>query len=276
MANDLDPRLTPAQRFGRELARVRREAGWTQARLGKRLGCSSSLVAHIEKGDRTPKRDFAVGCDEIFGTGDRFARLCRNITSPSGPDWYIRWASEIEPNARALRSWDPLLVPGLLQTEDYARALFRGGLLDTSDQEVEDAVNARRQRQLILERVKPPALWILLDEWVLDRLIGSPVIMYEQLGYLLDVANRPNVTIQLLPRDTPCTAGLASGFIIAEMPDSPTVVSIESAGRGEVSAEHEFVLMIWGCYDRLRSEAFSAVQSLEKIKEARERWKSKS
>ncbi|MET8156037.1 helix-turn-helix transcriptional regulator [Sphaerisporangium sp. NPDC005289] len=66
MDNDLDPRLTPVQRFGRELARVRRQAGLTQARLGKNLDCSASLVAHIEKGDRTPKPDFAAGCDRVL------------------------------------------------------------------------------------------------------------------------------------------------------------------------------------------------------------------
>ncbi|TDC05303.1 XRE family transcriptional regulator [Nonomuraea longispora] len=151
MAKDLDPRLTPVQRFGKELARTRRDHGLTQVALGRRLGCSSSLIAHIEKGDRTPKPDLAVGCDQVFGTGDRFSRLCRSIASPSGPGWYLRWTDEIEPAARILRSWDPLLVPGLLQTEDYAQAVFRGDLAGASPQQVQDGVSARMRRQLILD-----------------------------------------------------------------------------------------------------------------------------
>jgi len=155
----------------------------------------------------------------------------------------------------------------------HARALFRGGLAGTSEQEIEDSVSARIQRQTVLERNRPPTLWVLFDEGVLHRLIGSREIMYEQLDHLVIIASRPNVTIQVVPHNPLCTAGLASGFIIAEMPDSPTAVSIESAGRGEVSSEHEFVLMIWDGYDRLRAEALPAGQSLEKIKEARDQWK---
>lgn len=273
MANDLDPRLSPARRFGKELARVRKEAGLTQASLGTRLGCSSSLVAHIEIGDRNAKPDFAVRCDEVFGTGDLFVRLCRNVTSPSGPDWYIRWTSEIEPRARALRSWDPLLVPGLLQTADYARAVFRGDLAGTSEQDVEDGVSARMRRKMILERNSPPALWVLMDEWTLRRPIGGREVMHQQLDYLATVASRPYVRVQLVPCDAPCTAGLLSSFIIAELPDAPTAVSVDSAGRGEVSAEHEFVKLIWDRYDRIRAEAYRPGQSLEMIKEAQDQWK---
>ncbi|MFC4584506.1 helix-turn-helix domain-containing protein [Sphaerisporangium corydalis] len=272
MANDLDPRLTPVRRFGRELARVRKEAGLTQATLGKRLGCSSSLVAHIEVGDRTPKSDFASRCDELFDTGGLFARLCRNLSSPMGPDWYIRWSDEIEPHARALRSWDPLLIPGLLQTEDYARAVFRGGLA-TSDREVEDGVSARMRRKILLDRDKPPALWVLLDAGVLHRLVGSPEVMNQQLDYLATMATRQNVRIQVVPQGVPCTAGWASGFIIAELPDAPTVVSVESAGRGEVSAEHDFVSMVWDRYDRIRADACPSGPSLDMIKEAQGQWK---
>jgi transcriptional regulator with XRE-family HTH domain len=174
MANDLDSRLAPVQRFGKELARMRREHDLTQAALGKRLGCSSSLVAHIEKGDRTPKPDFAAGCDQVFGTGNRFARLCRSITSPSGPGWYLRWTDEIEPSARVLRSWDPLLIPGMLQTEDYARAVFRGDLAGISNQEVEDGVSARLRRQLTWTRTRRRLSGSLSTRWCFTALSGAP------------------------------------------------------------------------------------------------------
>ncbi|MEV4835307.1 helix-turn-helix transcriptional regulator [Nonomuraea sp. NPDC049486] len=276
MRNDLDPRLTPAQRFGRELARIRKENELTQSALGKRLDCSSSLVAHIEKGNRKPKPDFAAGCDQVFGTGDLFTRLCRSITSPSGPGWYLRWTDEIEPSAHVLRSWDPLLFPGLLQTEDYARAVFRGGPAGASDRRVEDGVSARMHRQLILDTEAPPTLWVLFDEMVLRRPVGGPQGMVTQLEHVLAVADRPYITVQVVPFDTPCTAGLLSSFIIAELPDGPTAVSVDSAGRGEVSAEHDFVTLIWDRYDKLRAEAYRPGHSLEMIEEARDQWKLKT
>ncbi|WP_214409699.1 helix-turn-helix domain-containing protein [Sphaerisporangium fuscum] len=272
MSNDLDPRLTPLQRFGRELARVRKAAGLTQIRLGKHLDCSSSLVAHIEKGDRTPKPEFAAGCDRIFGTGDRFSRLCRNITSPAGPGWYLRWTDEIEPRAHVMRSWDPLLVPGLLQTEDYARAIFRGGLA-TTEEEIEQQVAARMRRKVILDVEKPPTLWVLLDEWILRRPVGGARVMYEQLDHLVTMAALQNVTVQVVPYDTTCTTGWQSSFIIAELPDAPTAVSVDSAGEGEVSTDHKFVALIWARYDKIRAEAYRPGQSVEMIKEARDQWK---
>ncbi|WP_182877177.1 helix-turn-helix domain-containing protein [Microbispora sp. H10670] len=271
MANDLDPRLGPVQRFGRELARVRKEAGLSQARLGSRLGVSGSLVGHIEIGSRTAKPDFAARCDDIFGTGDFFQRLCRNITSPSAPSWFLRWSEEIEPRARVLRSWDPLLVPGLLQTGNYARAVFKGGLA-SSEEEIERQVSARLARRAILERENPPALWVLIDEWVLRRPIGGRQVMYEQLDHLAAVAARQSVRVQLVPADTPCTAGLMSGFALAELPDAPTAVSIESAGAGEVSAEHDLVTVVWDRYDRIRAEAYRPGESLQMIEEARDLW----
>jgi Predicted transcriptional regulator with C-terminal CBS domains len=272
MANNLDPRLTPAQRFGRELARMRKSAGLSQVALSKHLGCSASLIAHIEIAARNPTADFAKRCDAFFGTEDRFARLQRDIASPAtGPSWYMRWSTEVEPRARVLRSWDPLVVPGLLQTEDYARAMFVGGLAKTTD-EVEKLVTARLRRQAVVEREDPPVIWALIEEGVLHRKIGGPQVMCGQLDHLIALARRPNVTIQVVPEETECTVGYTSGFILAELPDSPTVVSVESLERGVVSSEHDFVCHVWDRYDKLRAEAYRAPESLNRIKEAKAQW----
>jgi transcriptional regulator with XRE-family HTH domain len=272
MSNDLDPRLTPGQRFGRELARARKNANLTQAALGRRLGCSPSLVAHIEKGDRTPKPDLAARCDQIFATGEFFTRLCRNITAPIGPGWFIRWTDEIEPHARVLRSWDPLHIPGLLQTRAYAEAIFRGGLFE-SERDIEEKVEARIRRQIILRRDRPPDLLLLMDEGVLRRPIGGPSVMVEQLESLLTVPGCPHVTMQVVPCDSSCTTGLMSAFTIAELPDGPTAVSVDSALRAVVTTDHEDVSLIWRCYDKLRIEALRPSSSLEIIEKALDEWK---
>ncbi|MET8863411.1 helix-turn-helix transcriptional regulator [Nonomuraea sp. NPDC004580] len=277
MANNLDPRLSPAERFGRELARCRKEKGLSQRRLAERLRCSPSLVGHIETGSRNPQLDFAEVCDQIFELPEKdyFVRLCRRIHQfPSGPGWYLRWLEEIEPSAVTLRTWDPLLVPGLLQTHDYARAVFRGHMA-MPEPEVEEQVAARMERQAILARESPPTLWVLIDEGILERPIGGPDIMVGQLAHLATVALRHNVTVQIVPIDNPCTDGLMSSFVIAELPTSPTTVSVDSAGKGEVSAEHDLVSLIWGRYDRLRAEAYRPGESLAMMKKAADRWSAK-
>ncbi|SDG22649.1 Helix-turn-helix domain-containing protein [Sinosporangium album] len=266
-------RLTPEQRIGRELARARKAAGLSQARLGRHLGVSPSLISHVESGSRSLRIDLAPRCDTLLKTGGLLERLCRSLTAPSGPSWYIRWVEEVEPYSRILRSWDPLLVPGLLQTEPYARAVFRNGLAGSSPKEVEDGVSARLRRQVILDGEKPPTLWVLIDEWVLRRPVGGRAVMHDQMQQLLSLVERPTIHVQVVPHDAPCTAGLVSNFVIAEIPDSPTTVSVDSAGKGEVSADHDFVSQIWARYDKIRAEALRPGETVKMIKEARGRWK---
>ncbi|MEO3810200.1 helix-turn-helix transcriptional regulator [Sphaerisporangium sp. B11E5] len=270
--------MSPSERFGHELVRHRKEKGLSQARLADRLGCSPSLIGHIETGNRRPQLDFAEACDRVFGFTDSsvFARLCRRITElPSGPHWFLRWQEEIEPQAMTLRTWDPLLIPGLLQTEDYARAIFRGHYA-TSERRVEEQVRNRMQRQVILEREDPPLLRVLLDEWILNRPIGTPKVMADQLHHLATVTTRRTISIQLVPYDTSCTDGLMSGFAIAESADTHTVVSVESAGTGDVSADPEVVTLIMSRYDTIRAEAYRPAESLAMIKEAAAQWTQRS
>lgn len=271
MTSGPDPHPSPIERFGRELARVRNSMGLSQKQLGARLGVSPSLIGHIEIGSRNPKPDLAARCDEIFTSGDIFKRLCRAITAPAAPGWYIEWVHEIEPRAHTLRSWDPMVIPGLLQTANYARAIFRGHRL-TSEPEVEEQVQARMQRTLILDVEKPLQLWFLIDEWAMRRPIGGPQVMAEQLDHLIAIAERRNVTIQLVPVDSPCTDGLMSAFTIADLPEAPTTVSVDSAGQAEVSTDPDFVSLIWSRYDSLRTEAFRPGESLIMLKEARQQW----
>ncbi|RBQ20823.1 XRE family transcriptional regulator [Spongiactinospora rosea] len=267
----LDPAV---MRFAAELRRLRREAGLSQARVAHACGCSASLVSSVERGVRIPQPDFAAALDRLFELDVHFVRLARRIAHPQtgSPEWYAHWLDEIEPNAVILRTWDPLLVPGLLQTEAYARAVFLGRF-SMPETQVEEQVTARMARQQILSRDAPPDLYVLMDEWVLKRPIGGREVMYGQLLYLAAVARRRRVTLQLVPYDTACTDGLSSSFIIAEGKDAPTTASIDSAGEGEVSAKPEVVSLIIDRYDRLRTQAYSASESLERIEEAVQLWK---
>ncbi|MGW4640158.1 Scr1 family TA system antitoxin-like transcriptional regulator [Sphaerisporangium sp. NPDC004334] len=160
MADNADPRTSPVTGFGRELATRRKARGWSQRRLAERIGCSPSLVGHIEAGSRNPQLDFAEACDRVFEPpgGDHFVRLHRRIHhAPSGPEWFLRWLEEIEPGATVLRVWAPFLIPGLLQTEDYARAVFLGHF-STPEAQVEEQVAARIRRQEALDPKQSAAI----------------------------------------------------------------------------------------------------------------------
>ena len=151
---ELDPTAGPLDFFGAEVRRWRTSAGLSQEQLGQRIGYSAALVGKVETGDRTPSLDFAEGCDRALPTADGlFGRLYELARHWDGgyPSWFAEWV-EAERRAITLRTWQPLLVPGLLQTPDYARALFLAWHVADSDDQVDQLVDARIERQAIFRR----------------------------------------------------------------------------------------------------------------------------
>ena len=198
---ELHPTAGPLDFFGAEVRRWRNAAGLSQEQLGQRIGYSAALVGRVELGERAPSLDFAAGCDRTMPTADGlFGRLYELARHWDGgyPSWFAEWV-EAERQVTSLRTWEPLLVPGLLQTPDYARALFLAWHGTDSDDQVDQLVSARIERQAIFQRDDPPALWAVLDEGVLRRRIGSDAVMYDQLQRLAQEADRPNLTLRILP-----------------------------------------------------------------------------
>jgi transcriptional regulator with XRE-family HTH domain len=171
---NLDPTASPAHHFGAEVRRARMAAGMTLADLAATVPCDASTVSRIEAGEREPTERFAVACDEAFphmdGWFTRFYHDSRKWRGPH-PPWFRDWV-EIEERATGIRWWEPLLVTGLLQTAEYARAVLASWRRNNGD-DIEAKVAARIERQAILDRDNPPELRALLDESVLHRCIGS-------------------------------------------------------------------------------------------------------
>ncbi|MEU1878338.1 helix-turn-helix transcriptional regulator [Streptosporangium sp. NPDC020072] len=268
----LDP-ASPRVRFGVELRRLREGAQLSQAAVASRLGCTQTQVSRLEKATRSPSKSDAERLDRLFGaeSGVSFVRLYERITAqPGGPVWFRSWAEEIEPTARVLRSWDPLLIPGLLQTEAYARHLF--GLEPRATAEVvQNQVEARMRRQRILDRDSPPLVLVLVDAGVLHRKVGDAKVMREQLDCLLKIVERPAVSIQVVDPD--CLPGLAGAFMIAELPDgNPVTVHADSPAQGHVTADCELVTLIQERYEAIRLWAYPERASLKMIEKARREW----
>jgi transcriptional regulator with XRE-family HTH domain len=274
LIRDLDPSAGPLEFFGAELRRARTAARLSQEQLGQRLGYSGALVGKVETGERSPSEDFAQGCDQALpdanGLFGRIYVLARRWDG-GYPAWFTEWV-DIERRSTTLCWWEPLVVPGLLQTHDYAGAILAAGPEMTQD-EIPDLVAARMERQVIFDRPKPPTLWVVIDETVLHRLIGSPKIMHDQLMHLADQSCRPNITIQVVPAEVGAHAGLLGGFAIASTDAAPGTVYMESPDQGQTTQSPAVVAKLSLTFGTLRADALPRRASRDLIgKVAEERW----
>lgn len=271
MAEDYGNLTSPRARFAADLAEHRKAARMTQAVLASRMRCHESLISHVEKGRRSPTADFAQEADKVFGLNGHFAALFNGISQSPALGWFARWVEEIEPCAVILHSWDPLLMPGLLQTADYARAIFSAG---DSAHRVEERVAARIQRIKIFESPNAPAFLALIDEGVLHRPIGGPRVLAGQLCYLLELCEHPQITVQIVPVAAGCAAGMMSAFALARLRDGSEVVSADSVLAGEVTGDHAAVVRLRQRYDTIRANAQPKDVTQQAIKDAIRTWAS--
>lgn len=271
---EIDASSSPLAFFGAELRLARLAAGLSQGQLGKRLGFSGDLVGKVETGDRRPSPEFVVACDEAFpGANGLFSRIYDLARKSGGvPAWFQEWY-DAERKAVSVSWWEPMLIPGLVQTADYARALFIAWRSAESDEELDQLVGARLARQSILDRPKPPTLWIVVDEAVLHRCIGTSQITRGQLQHLVGLAERPRVTIQVVPAVVGAHVGLLGAFAIATFDHAPSIVYMESPDQGLTTDKHTTVTKVSLAFDTLRAEALPRRASRELIlKVAEERW----
>src|SRR5690348_5192759 len=218
--------------FAAELQAARARAGMSRDELAARINYSPSLVGMVESMRRVPRLDFAQRCDEALATTGTFARLHEHLRTAPFPSWFRPFAQH-EAEATALRTFELVLVPGLLQTGEYARALL-STKVGASDEEAEQLVSARMERQAILDRDDPPLLWVVLDEGVLRRAIGNSKLMRAQVERLVEMAGRPNVVIQVIPGEVGAHEGVNGSFVIADFAGAPSIVYLETALTGLV------------------------------------------
>ncbi|WP_230393551.1 helix-turn-helix domain-containing protein [Plantactinospora alkalitolerans] len=229
----MDDRSPMLEHFAEELRLARAAAGMTQAVLAEAINYSQPMVTKIETCERRPSLDFARRCDKVLNTDGRFERIQKRISREIVVQYFREWAG-VEQEAKALRSFQPAYVPGLLQTEAYVRAVLSGpGLL--SAEEVEEQVTARLDRQEILTRAKPPLLTFVLDEYVLRRPIGDRAAMREQLLHLVKVGGSvPQVKIHVVPASAGSYAGLDGPFVLATPPSGEPIVYFDGHRHGHM------------------------------------------
>jgi len=275
LIRELDPTAGPLDFFGAEVRRWRTAAGLSQEQLGQRVGFSGAQVGKVETGERAPSQDFAQHCDQALpGAGGLFLRIYHLARRWDGgyPSWFVEWV-QAEGRAITLHTWEPLLIPGLVQTPGYARALFRAWRSARTEAELDQLVSARIERQLIFERPSPPSLWAVIDEGVLTRCVGSPQTMRDQLAHLVDVSDRLRITIQVVPAGAGAHAGLLGAFAIAGFGDAPGLVYLESPDQGQTTQRSSVVVKVSETFDTLRAEALPRGASRDLIRKvAAQRW----
>jgi transcriptional regulator with XRE-family HTH domain len=267
---ELDPTAGPTARFGAELRKYRYAAKLTQEQLAGRIGYSKSRIGNVERGDENPTRELIELCEKALGLEGALLAYWPAISGHRMPDWFRQWPP-IERKADQLITWAPLIVPGLVQTEEYARAIFEGEP-HKSPQQVEELVNARIERQSIFDRPTPPKFLAVVDEGILYRPVGDDFVTRRQLEHLITLAENKWFTVQLLPYAARCTAVLVGSALLAQENGVPIAAYVESAVHGRVVDSTSDIKRLVDRIELIRSAALPSYLSVQRIKERVAAW----
>ena len=266
--------------LGEQLRIARVAAGFTnQPALGKMIGTHETVIAKAETGDRVPTDLVYVPWMEACGITGRERELYDVILSlarvKEGGAARIYFASWIDAEATAhtLRFWQPIIFPGLLQTEGYARETFR--VMGLDEDQISEQVATRLKRQEVLNRPGPPSVVVVLDETVLYRLIGTPELMRHQIEHVIELSSRHEVMIHVLSGTTGANAGLGGPVSIATGTGTPEVILTGSLIEDQLTTDPAQVIKASATFNLVRADAASRVDSRAIMTEALQTWNSK-
>ncbi|BCJ60562.1 helix-turn-helix domain-containing protein [Micromonospora endophytica] len=254
-----------------QLRRLRVAAGLSQEEFGKLVHYSASMVSAVETGSRPYDRSFLTRADEVLDSGGLLVALLRIAEREGQPSWFLPWL-DAERLAQQLRVFQPSLIPALLQTEGYARAVIRCDDL-LSDEEVERRTAARLDRQAILDQPEPPQLIAVIDESVLHRRDERfwPVMVH-QIEQMIACAERPNVSVHVIPLSVGLHIGLSGPFSLARGVDGGWVAIMENQLTASPTDGEADLATLSARWETVRNEALSRQQSIQLLKKAAKSW----
>ncbi|MEU6279587.1 helix-turn-helix transcriptional regulator [Streptomyces sp. NPDC047028] len=256
--------------FGARVRRLRIAAGLTQSELGALAHVVSSRITQIERASGAkPTLELTRSLDVALGADELLIELWPYVYREAFPDWSRRFMEYAE-RAVVIRQYAAHVVPGLLQTEDYARAVLSLDALLDGEEQLEERLSARMGRQERLSSPDRPELWVILDEAVLRRPIGGSAVMRKQLVRLLDAATERHITVQVLPFDQGGHESMGGSLTLLTMPDGTDVAYTEGADYGQLIEEPADVSRYTVIYDRLRAAALPPLMSLDVIRSTME------
>ncbi len=247
--------------LGAQLAALRRAAGYTQRSLGERVAADEETIASIEQGRRSLKADLAEVLDELLdGKGTQAA----GVENLPEIDLFPLWAEEFldhEREALALSSYENQVLPGLLQTEAYARAVFRSRVPVYDESEIEARTAGRIERQEILHHKVPPTVSYVVWEPVLRLPVGGRQVHAEQLRHLRVCSELPGISLQFLPLNRTTHAGLNGPFVLLETPDHQHLAYYETQRGSQWVSDPSEVSIVARKYAMLRTQALTPEDS---------------
>ncbi len=284
MARNSNPEQNPtlrARRLALELLRRREAAGLTREETARQLEWSTSTIFRIETGRSRPQPGNVKVLLELYGvTGPERDGLIRLAREARQPGWWHSFRDVLpnpyevfiglEAGAASIRNFEPVVVPGLLQTEEYARQMSRGGPRELDRDDIERRVQVRMERQRILTRENRPRLWAVIDEAVIRRAVGGPEVMAEQLRHLIECAEQGKTTLQVVPFSAGAHAGTTGPFIILDFPEptDPSVVYVETLAGDLYLEERADVDRYTLAFDRLLAAALHPDDSVRLVQQA--------
>ncbi|KAA0942786.1 MULTISPECIES: helix-turn-helix domain-containing protein [Streptomyces] len=276
MASNVNPTVR-RRRLGQELRRLRELKGMTAEEVAERLLVSQSKISRLENGRRSiSQRDVRDLCGVYEVEDVRIVDSLMQMAKDSRQQgWWHSFGDipysvyiGLETDAASLRVYDPLVVPGLLQTRPYAEALIQGALPEAAAGDIDKRVQVRLRRQeRISDLENPLRLWAVLDEAALRRTVGNKQVMIEQLEHLVEMSHVPHVTLQVIPFTMGAHPGVSGQYAILEFPDAAdsSVVYIEGVTSDLYLEKANDVQKYSVMYEHLRAQALNADQSREFI-----------
>ncbi|CAM5542399.1 Transcriptional regulator OS=Streptomyces fumanus OX=67302 GN=GCM10018772_31460 PE=4 SV=1 [Streptomyces fumanus] len=276
MASNVNPTVR-RRRLGQELRRLRELKGMTAEEVAERLLVSQSKISRLENGRRSiSQRDVRDLCGVYEVEDQRIVDSLMQMAKDSRQQgWWHAFGDMpysvyigLETDAESLRTYEPQIITGLLQTRGYAEALIPGALPETSIADIEKRVQVRIRRQ---ERVtaehNPLRLWVVLDEAALRRIVGNKQIMREQLEHVAEMSKLPHITVQVLPFDVGAHPGINGQYSILEFSDTAdsSVVYIEGVTSDLYLEKAHDVQKYTVMYEHLRAQALNVEQSRQLI-----------
>jgi transcriptional regulator with XRE-family HTH domain len=277
------PPTVRLRRLAAELRRLRASAGLSREQVEAQTGVNEGTLYRIESARARPQRRTLVALLDLYSVTDpQKSDLIELSRAADGQGWsrpylwqlpgeYAAYIS-FEAEARAVHNYESLFVPGLLQTPDYGRAMVQGVLPTATEREIDERVEARAERQKLLDGPDPLSLWAVVDEAAIRRVVGDRRVMAAQLDHVVSMTHRPNVTMQVLPFDTGAHPGMPGSFVHMEFRDEgdPELVYVDTQA-GDIFLEAEDDLRRYRTmFDHLRASALSPTRSADLITSVKE------
>jgi hypothetical protein len=234
--------------------------GETQEQAAGALHVSLSAYKKVEQGVYRPQRDFAERCDQRYGLKRVFTTTYDALVTEPHPGWFAARAM-YEDQASVIHEWEMRGVPGILQTEAYARSVFESGRPYDSHEAIAAGIQARMDRQVILVRDDPPKLWVVIDEGALRRMAGTAEVMRDQLEHLLEVSASQQVVLQVLPFRAQAPGANGPIVLFEFAGGRPPIAYLEDWGAGRIVEDPQTVADVATSLSMVKSCALSPQDS---------------